>query len=515
MKLSVGSLALVLAASTEAFVVPTKTVRPTSKLLPEPAQGGIRSTATVSTQLNVMPTMMDGAIKTAALTTESITSSPLFTYFIETIISYSVPTVFSLIVIFFAASSFNKGKKGGPVSFFDGNTVASELYDDLYGDTKEASGPAGGFMGFGGNSNKSKAQRRNLGIPSTEYLKVTNLNSRYDSYDFSLTKATQSKALAAAQYRSRSFDRALSIALVGDDEDSSLPTYSKTMLLEAEKTFLTKGKALVGEIQALEAALAQDAIDTELKRQGLEKFEMDPKPDSASDATETEGDLKNATHSSKAESKSFGISNLKFGKSSQAKLQEDLAELRDDLQSLELEFLQAVIAAVGTKRGLAIRTALVGDTLARGSGSLLKQLEERPLSALLSFKGESAPEGSQKKKLFVMNFPGDVQASQLNELREEVTAVIRNAKPGDEAMVVLQSGGGTVTGYGLAAGQLVRLKDAGLPLTMAVEQVAASGGYMMACVADRIVASPFAVLGSIGVISEIPNAYERLKQEGM
>lgn len=94
-------------------------------------------------------------------------------------------------------------------------------------------------------------------------------------------------------------------------------------------------------------------------------------------------------------------------------------------------------------------------------------------------------------------------------------SVIRNAKPGDEVLVILQSGGGTVTGYGLAAGQLVRLKEKGLYLTIAVEQVAASGGYMMSCVADKIIASPFAVLGSIGVISEIPNVYERLKEEGV
>jgi serine protease SohB len=72
-----------------------------------------------------------------------------------------------------------------------------------------------------------------------------------------------------------------------------------------------------------------------------------------------------------------------------------------------------------------------------------------------------------------------------------------------------------VTGYGLAAGQLLRLKESGLKLTICVEQVAASGGYMMCCVADRIVASPMAVLGSIGVISDIPNFYERLKEEGM
>jgi signal peptide peptidase SppA len=122
-----------------------------------------------------------------------------------------------------------------------------------------------------------------------------------------------------------------------------------------------------------------------------------------------------------------------------------------------------------------------------------------------------------KPHVFVLQFFGDVRASQASNLREEVTAVLRSAKKtrGDEVVLVLNTGGGTVTGYGLAAAQLTRLKDAGIKLTICVEQVAASGGYMMACTADRLVASPFAVLGSIGVISEIPNVYERLKKEGV
>ena len=93
---------------------------------------------------------------------------------------------------------------------------------------------------------------------------------------------------------------------------------------------------------------------------------------------------------------------------------------------------------------------------------------------------------------------------------------MRSATSGqDEVLVVLQSGGGTVTGYGLVAAQLLRIKDAGLRLTVAVEQVAASGGYMVACVGDTIVCSPFAVVGSIGVVQEIPNFYDRLKREGV
>merc|ERR1711968_432631 len=105
----------------------------------------------------------------------------------------------------------------------------------------------------------------------------------------------------------------------------------------------------------------------------------------------------------------------------------------------------------------------------------------------------------------------------MGNLREEVTAVLQGAKidRNDNVILVLNTGGGTVTGYGLAAAQLCRLKEAGIKLTVVVEQVAASGGYMMACTADKIIASPFAVLGSIGVISEQPNVYERLKKEGV
>jgi ClpP class serine protease len=172
---------------------------------------------------------------------------------------------------------------------------------------------------------------------------------------------------------------------------------------------------------------------------------------------------------------------------------------------------------MGPDRANAIRVALLGNIAGGASGvagGLLKSLQNRPLSAVLNTIGYSNETGSSRN-LFVADFPGDVTASQVENLREEVTAIIRIAKPGDEALVKLQTGGGTVTGYGLAAAQLQRFKQHGMKLTICVEQVAASGGYMMTCVADKVVASPFAVLGSIGVISESPNVYERLKKEGM
>ena len=60
-----------------------------------------------------------------------------------------------------------------------------------------------------------------------------------------------------------------------------------------------------------------------------------------------------------------------------------------------------------------------------------------------------------------------------------------------------------VHGYGLAASQLDRLRQHNIPLTASVDKVAASGGYMMACVANNIISAPFAILGSIGVTGQV------------
>jgi serine protease SohB len=118
----------------------------------------------------------------------------------------------------------------------------------------------------------------------------------------------------------------------------------------------------------------------------------------------------------------------------------------------------------------------------------------------------------EKKKVFVLSFKGDILASAVSSLREEVTAVLTVAKSSDEVVVRLESAGGTVNSYGLAASQLLRLKRKNIPLTVLVDKVAASGGYLMACVADRILAAPFAVVGSIGVVSEVPNFNRLLKK---
>lgn len=112
---------------------------------------------------------------------------------------------------------------------------------------------------------------------------------------------------------------------------------------------------------------------------------------------------------------------------------------------------------------------------------------------------------------YLIDFKGDLRASAIAALREEISAILEVAAAGDEVILRLESGGGLVNRYGLAAAQLLRLRDARLPLTVTVDTVAASGGYLMAAAADRIVASPFALVGSIGVIAQVPNFHRWLQ----
>ncbi len=128
-------------------------------------------------------------------------------------------------------------------------------------------------------------------------------------------------------------------------------------------------------------------------------------------------------------------------------------------------------------------------------------------------KAKKKKEDFAQKRIFVLDFEGDIRATHVENLREEITTVLTVARPDkDEVVVRLESPGGVVHDYGLAAAQLVRLRQAKVPLTICVDKVAGSGGYMMACTADKIVAAPFAVLGSIGVVAQVPNLHRLLKK---
>ncbi|MDC0661842.1 protease SohB [Marinobacter sp. SS21] len=128
-------------------------------------------------------------------------------------------------------------------------------------------------------------------------------------------------------------------------------------------------------------------------------------------------------------------------------------------------------------------------------------------------KSSDGASEARRQRVFVIDFEGDIKASDTDSLRKSITGVLSVAEPGvDEVVVRLESGGGLVHSYGLAAAQLDRIRSKGVTLTACVDKVAASGGYMMACVADKIIASPFAILGSIGVVAQLPNFHRLLKK---
>lgn len=127
-------------------------------------------------------------------------------------------------------------------------------------------------------------------------------------------------------------------------------------------------------------------------------------------------------------------------------------------------------------------------------------------------KSQKKSPANTQKKCFIINFNGDLQASGTDNLREEINALMQIKDNISEVIVCLESPGGVVSGYGLAASQLQRLKDINIPITVCVDKVAASGGYMIACIADKIIAAPFSIIGSIGVIAQMPNFNKIMKK---
>lgn len=156
--------------------------------------------------------------------------------------------------------------------------------------------------------------------------------------------------------------------------------------------------------------------------------------------------------------------------------------------------------------------------------SLSKAQEETRKKLLQETKKTQKLKQIEKKKkeiklekpiAYVIDFHGDIKASQADSLRELITAILTVVEPHDEVVVRLESPGGTVNGYGLAASQLQRIRDKNISLTVCVDKIAASGGYLMACVANQLVAAPFAIIGSIGVVAQLPNFHRWLKKNNI
>ena len=166
----------------------------------------------------------------------------------------------------------------------------------------------------------------------------------------------------------------------------------------------------------------------------------------------------------------------------------------------EIEILPLNIDFEKTKNKLRIATVEESE----------KKIERKKIKK--EFKNKNAFNPKSKRRVYVVNFEGNIAASAVDNLREEITAILSVANKKDEIVVRLESSGGMVHSYGLASSQLDRIKKAKLKLTICVDKVAASGGYMMACVGDKMIAAPFAIVGSIGVVAQMPNFNKLLKK---
>lgn len=182
----------------------------------------------------------------------------------------------------------------------------------------------------------------------------------------------------------------------------------------------------------------------------------------------------------------------------------EIRKLNDRLNSLKDSLRQAVLPHAQFKK--------LHKQDQKKEKAELKQAAKSAKKTVAQPESGETPSTDARARIFVLHFEGDIQASKVDQLRTEVTAVLTLAEPSDEVVVCLESPGGAVHGYGLAASQLDRIRQHGIPLVVAVDKVAASGGYLMAAVADRILAAPFAVIGSIGVLAQIPNVHRLLKK---
>ena len=369
-----------------------------------------------------------------------------------------------------------------------------------------------------------------------EYLTIERLNSKLQSFEYSFEKASVSKASALRTRGSQELERKFGneLAAFGLDSETVEQVFkaAKSYRRTEEKVTKKLDKALI----ELRASGLKKKKGSKSKLGEMEDDDDEAEEHASADEDDEEDDegllskLPNPFASMDMDMPGMGQSKAAENK----RLLKAIGELSAARLELEVDFLQRLseiltkeqadaLAAVlkpstpgqdgpGKKRGMMGGDAADGDNES-GIPRLGGRLDA--LSALVTAAAEAA---GKAKHVYVLKFFGDVTASQVAQLRQEVTAVLRSADAegrGDEVVLVLNTGGGTVTGYGLAAAQLQRLKGAGLHLTVCVEQVAASGGYMMACTADKIVASPFAVVGSIGVITEQPNVFERLEKEGV
>ena len=175
---------------------------------------------------------------------------------------------------------------------------------------------------------------------------------------------------------------------------------------------------------------------------------------------------------------------------------------------IALLLLAAGLVSIGRKE----KTHLDITSLNQHATDTHHQMQKAILGKVKKIKTDKK---QKKSTTYVIDFHGDIKASQVDQLREEISAILSIAQKNDEVIIRLESPGGSVNGYGLAASQLQRLRDHHLQLTVCIDKVAASGGYLMACVAHQIIAAPFAIIGSIGVVAQLPNFHRWLQKHAI
>ncbi len=185
----------------------------------------------------------------------------------------------------------------------------------------------------------------------------------------------------------------------------------------------------------------------------------------------------------------------------------------------------AILVCVAGIIGLAAKNRFkeTGKITIKGLNKKLRKLKDECAEAIFSKKElknyhktnkqtDKNRQSADTKRIFLIKFNGDIRATMEKNLEQEVTAILSIATSNDEVVLSLQSGGGLVPHYGLCASQLRRIRDKNIHLTVIIDKIAASGGYLMAAVADKIIAAPFAIIGSIGVLAQMPNFHRLLKQ---
>ena len=200
------------------------------------------------------------------------------------------------------------------------------------------------------------------------------------------------------------------------------------------------------------------------------------------------------------------------GRLSVKDISQEYEQIKDDIMMSSMDELEAKQYTKDLKKQKKIEKKQAKLAIKQKQNKNSNQVTETNITDNSNPQTKVAIANGAKPKLFVLSFNGSMDAHEVEELRQEITAVLAIIKPEDQVVIKLESPGGVVHGYGLAASQLLRFRARNIPFTAVVDKVAASGGYMMACTANKIVAAPFAIVGSIGVVAQIPNFNRLLKK---